>query len=211
MKGSELDSKLREKAALENRVKEARKEIEDVISKLRELDVKISQIEPVVEQLEQEHLSEDNKLKSKIVTAEHAIQECVIGGDKLAGSNKTIKLYVHERGDHRLKECAAEVIKLKDQITELERKRDDATKVGDALAKEIHESTATVANLRVNIRARKLVKEIADVQTAIDKYDLEEAEKAERLLEQEQRVASKKESELQIEVLVARATIQDIP
>ena len=46
--------------------------------------------------------------------------------------------------------------------------------------KEINESGASMANLRENIRVRKLVRAIEATQTEIDSFDMEEAAKARR-------------------------------
>ena len=203
MKQADLKSKLRDKAALEDRIKEMKKEIEDAASTIKELDVRMSEVDPVIERLEQEHQVEDQELSSKIVQAQRAAQELNIGVDKLNSFNKVIERYVRDKRDRRLEECSAKIEELEDQISELKRKLDDATKTDEALAKEIHESTATVANLRDNLRARKLVKEIADTQAEIDQYDLEEAAKAKRLFEEKYTIEKEKETALQSKVQVA--------
>jgi DNA repair protein RAD50 len=67
--------------------------------------------------------------------------------------------------------------------------------------KEIHESGASMANLRENIRIRNLVRDIAATQEEIDSHDMEEAAKARRNFDQQYKVKKDEESNLQSKVL----------
>jgi DNA repair protein RAD50 len=115
-------------------------------------------------------------------------------------SNDLLVSYVRDKRDRRLKECAAKVEELDTVIKDYSRKLDEARKVLAGIEKEINESAASMANLRDNIRARKLVREIASVQAEIDTYDLEEAAKAKRLFEEKYQIEKDKETELQSKV-----------
>ena len=107
---------------------------------------------------------------------------------------------MRDKRDRKLKECAAKIEELDGDIKEFSQKLDEARKALAAIEKEINESAASMANLRDNIRARKLVKEIARIQDEIDTYDLEEAAKAKRLFEEKYQIEKDKETELQSKV-----------
>lgn len=111
--------------------------------------------------------------------------------------------YVKDKRARLLQECTAKIEELDAEIATLSRKLEDARKVLAAIDKEINESAASMANLRDNIRARKLVKDIAATQAEIDQYDLEEAAKAKRLFEEKYQIEKDKETELQSRVCVA--------
>ena len=70
------------------------------------------------------------------------------------------------------------------------------------IQKEINESGASVANLRDNIRARRLVKQINEVQTEIDSHDMEEMAKARRNFDEKYKLAKEKEDNLRVEVWI---------
>lgn len=70
------------------------------------------------------------------------------------------------------------------------------------IQKEINESGASVANLRDNIRARRLLKQINEVQTEIDSHDMEEMAKARRNFDEKYKLAKEKEDNLRVEVWI---------
>ena len=57
-----------------------------------------------------------------------------------------------------------------------------------------------MANIRENLRVRKLIQDIAATQAEIDSYDLEEAAKAKRIFEEKYNVEKQRETNLQSEV-----------
>lgn len=61
--------------------------------------------------------------------------------------------------------------------------------------KEISESGSTIANLRENLRVRKIEKEIKKTREEIASHDMEEAAKAKRNFESQWDVVKKKEDE----------------
>ena len=69
-----------------------------------------------------------------------------------------------------------------------------------AIDKEINESGASMANLRENIRVRKLAREIVATQAEIDSHDMEEAAKSRRNFQEKYKVEKQKESEMQSKV-----------
>jgi DNA repair protein RAD50 len=66
--------------------------------------------------------------------------------------------------------------------------------------KEISESGSTIANLRENLRVRKIEKEIKKTREEIASYDMEEAAKAKRNFESKWDVVKKREDELKAAV-----------
>jgi DNA repair protein RAD50 len=62
--------------------------------------------------------------------------------------------------------------------------------------KEVHESGATVANLRGNLRARGLTKEIAETEREIKSHDLEEAAASREKFEKQYAAAKEQETKL---------------
>lgn len=203
-KQADLKGKLREKTSLEEQIKSMKEDIESAASTIKELDTKISDLDPAIERLEQEHQVADQELSEKIARARSAAQDINSSIDKLDAFKRTIERYVRDKRDRRLKECTAKIEELVNQLAELDRKRDEADKEGEGISKEIHESTATLSNLRDNIRARKLVKDITNTQAEINQYDIEEAAKAKRLFEERYMLEMDKETELQGKVLSMR-------
>lgn len=57
-----------------------------------------------------------------------------------------------------------------------------------------------MANLRDNIRARRLVRQINEVQDEIESHDMEEMAKARRNFEEKYKLAKEKEDNLRVEV-----------
>lgn len=108
--------------------------------------------------------------------------------------------YVKAKRARALQECTAKIEELDAEIAQGVQKVGNARTVLSGIEKEINESNATVANLRDNIRARKLVKDIADTQAEIDEYDLEEAAKAKRLFEEKYQIEKDNETKLQSKV-----------
>ena len=105
-----------------------------------------------------------------------------------------------DRRGRKLEECA-ENIELHDaQVKDFSDKIDAVREAIREIDKEINASGASVANLRDNIRARKLAKEIGETQAEIDSYDMEEAAKARRNFEEKYGKAKEKENSLHTSV-----------
>ena len=99
-----------------------------------------------------------------------------------------------------LQEYTAKIEELDAEIVQGDEKVKSARIVLSGIEKEINESNATIANLRNNIRALKLVKDIADTQAEIDSYDLDEAAESKRLFDEQYPIAEGRETELQSKV-----------
>lgn len=86
------------------------------------------------------------------------------------------------------------------ELQELSGKLNGVREVITDIQKEINESGASVANLRDNIRARKLIREISEVQKEIDSHDMEEMAKARRNFDEKYKLVKAKEDNLRVEV-----------
>jgi DNA repair protein RAD50 len=114
----------------------------------------------------------------------------------------TLFRYVKEKRGHRLQECGDKVDQYQREIREfgitIERVREAIAKID----KEINESGASVANLRENIRVRRLIRDIKAAQAEIDSYDMEEAAKARRTFKEKYQGEKDKETEMQSKVFI---------
>ena len=77
----------------------------------------------------------------------------------------------------------------------------------EKIDKEINESGASQASLRENIRVRKMQKEIVEIQSEIDKVDMEEIARSRRAFKDQYKPAKEKETELQGQVSGANVVL----
>lgn len=110
--------------------------------------------------------------------------------------------YVREKRGRRLKECIEKVNEYQDEIQRLSLQLEAIRDAIHVIDKEINESGASIANLRDNIRIRKLTQDIVATQAEIDSYDLEEAAKAKRIFDEKYNVEKQKETRLQSKVRI---------
>jgi DNA repair exonuclease SbcCD ATPase subunit len=105
--------------------------------------------------------------------------------------------YVREKRARQLQDCEEKIeefqVLIHDLRNTIERVREDIADI----EKEINESGASVANLRENIRVRKLKRDIAATQAKIDSFDMEEAARSRQMFEAKYNIEKKKETELQ--------------
>lgn len=99
-----------------------------------------------------------------------------------------------------MKECGENIEHFEKEIRDLVAAIEAVRDMINKFDKEINQSGASVANLRDNLRLRKLVREIAVTQQEIDSHDMEEAAKAKRTFEAQYKVKKAQESELQSKV-----------
>lgn len=92
------------------------------------------------------------------------------------------------------------VKELNSELQDLDKQLGVVREIITDIQKEINESGASVANLRDNIRARRLIKEIGEVQAEIESHDMEEMAKARRNFEEKYKLAKEKEDNLRVEV-----------
>ncbi|CCM03496.1 uncharacterized protein FIBRA_05630 [Fibroporia radiculosa] len=194
---SELKSQIREKTALEGRIKELRSDIASFTNQLKDLDVKIADAQGPIEKLEQQYHEAQRELNAKISRAQRASQDLNMSADKLESINKTIEKYVRERKARRLKECNEKIEEHETEIQRLGLQLEDIRSTIHLIDKEISESGASVANLRENLRIRRLRQDIAATQDEIDLIDLEEAAKAKRIFEEKYNVEKQRETHIQ--------------
>ena len=97
-------------------------------------------------------------------------------------------------------ECHNAVEQRKVEINELSERVEAQRRVIEKIDKEINESGASQASLRENIRVRKMQKEIVEIQSEIDKVDMEEIARSRRAFKDQYKPAKEKETELQGQV-----------
>ncbi|TFK24963.1 P-loop containing nucleoside triphosphate hydrolase protein [Coprinopsis marcescibilis] len=100
--------------------------------------------------------------------------------DKLTAVHKEVERYARDKRDRSLDDCVVKIQQCKEEQGEANTKIQDCRDAIKAIEKEINEAGASQTNLRENLRVRKLQKEIVDIQSQIDSYDVEEAAKAKR-------------------------------
>jgi DNA repair protein RAD50 len=115
--------------------------------------------------------------------------------------------YVRNKSAKALKECSENIEQFEKEIHDLAIAIEGARVVVANIDKEINESGASVANLRDNMRLRKLIRDIAATQDEIDSLDMEEAAKAKRTFEDQYKVKKAQESELQSKVFIIESRV----
>jgi len=194
---SDLKSDLRDKEQLKTQIETYRSELAAAQTQLKELDAKIADAQAPIERLEEEYRATERELSAKIAAAQRASQELNIHVDKLEAANKSIERFIRDRRGRRLKDCNEEIDQQEAEIKDLGMKLEKVREGISRIDKEISESGAAVANLRENLRVRRLVRDIAAAQAEIDSYDLEEAAKAKRIFEEKYGVEKQKETDVQ--------------
>lgn len=101
--------------------------------------------------------------------------------------------YKRQKKDDELKRCTSDLAECDSQLREINDQLEAAREVISGIEKEIHESGASLSNLRDNIIARRLTKDIAKTQAEIDSHDMEEAGKARRTYDEKYEPAKKRE------------------
>ena len=104
---------------------------------------------------------------------------------------------VKEKTEQFLEKCNTDIEEFEGKIQRLNIQVEEVRVANQAIDKEINEAGASMANLRENIRVRKLIKDITDTQAEIDTYDMEEAAKAKRNFTEKYQVEKARETELQ--------------
>ena len=159
----------------------------------RELNVKISQAQKASQDLNMsaDKLESQNKWLSKCVSC-----EIVMRGDPLTPYHRNSKDKIASRIrdiNELIEDKEAEV---QEQALKLEEIR---AKLGD-IDREISEAAVTLANLRENIRFRRLKRDLAATEAELDAIDMEEAAKAKRIWTEKWNVEKQKETDLQTKV-----------
>lgn len=104
---------------------------------------------------------------------------------------------VKEKVNRQLSECTSKIEEYEAEIQKLNLQVEEVRIAVQSIDKEINEAGASMANLRENIRVRKLMKDISDAQAEIDSYDMEEAAKAKRNFNEKYQSEKERETRLQ--------------
>ncbi|KAG5648426.1 hypothetical protein DXG03_005000 [Asterophora parasitica] len=196
LKERDLATEIRERDALEKRMEDMKQDIVSFTARMKDLDASISDARAPIDALEEERKRMLDDLNTKITSAQHHAQEFNSSTDQLALINKNVERYVKEKRALELEACTRNIDHHDHELKRVNEAIDAARETIKAIDKEINASGASVANLRDNIRVRKLAKEIVDTQAEIDSYDVEEAAKAKRNFEDKYGKAKEKENQL---------------
>ena len=99
-----------------------------------------------------------------------------------------------------LQDCVENVERLQSEIQDLSAKIEGIRDVIAQIEKEINESGSSTANLRENLRMRRMKKDIVSLQAEIESHDVEEAGRAKRNFEDRYKVEKQRETDLQAKV-----------
>ncbi|KAL1742353.1 P-loop containing nucleoside triphosphate hydrolase protein [Schizophyllum fasciatum] len=193
----ELTSKLEKMKTLETNIAEAKKRIEEIAVDQKDIDARIQEAQSPIDALNAQWDTVRAELRAAIETASEHTRTLNVDSDKLSGINKAVERYVKEKGQRVLGDCIKAVEQRKQDIEDLAERVEQQRRVIEKIDKEINESGASQASLRENIRVRKLQKEIADIQSEIDKVDMEEIARSRRAFKDQYKPAKEKETELQ--------------
>lgn len=108
--------------------------------------------------------------------------------------------YVRDKRGRRLQDCMQRSEDLERDITEFGEEVEDKRRIVADLNREIASGGSIVANLRDNLRVRRLQADIDATQTEIGHYDLEGAAQARQNFENQYANLKKKEDGLHGEV-----------
>jgi DNA repair protein RAD50 len=109
---------------------------------------------------------------------------------------------VRDKRARQLQECAENIEQFQAKVSSHSALIENTRAVIAKIEKEINQSGAYVANLRENIRMKKMIREIAEIQTKIESHDMEEAAKSRRIFQDRYHVEKQKETEMQAKVLL---------
>lgn len=166
-------------------------------------------------------------MNEKISVAQQASQKLNMSVDKLEGMNKQIERYVlpsllehviahankarqaKEKVSRQLEECDARIQDYEDEIQKLNEDVETVRASVQAFEKEISDAGAAMANLRENIRVRKLQNDIIAIVAEIGTYDMEEAARAKRNFQEKYSLEKEKETQMQSKVSFRAVMIYD--
>ncbi|EGN97896.1 hypothetical protein SERLA73DRAFT_182676 [Serpula lacrymans var. lacrymans S7.3] len=197
MREMTLKNQIRDKDTLEERIASMKEEIITLNARSKELDSKIAEAQAPIERLDQEHQQAQSELNDKLLEAQRSSQELNVEVDKLENVNKNVERYAREKRARLLKECSDKIEDLEAEIKDLGIKIENVRDIVAKIEKEINESGTSMANLRENIRIRKLGRDIKATQAEIDLCDMEEAAKAKRTFDTIYPVQKQKETDAQ--------------
>lgn len=104
------------------------------------------------------------------------------------------------KGAKLLEECDETLGEMEEEIEDLKKKSEVSLTASRKLETEIAQGDADLANLRGNVRIRKMVKDIADTRTELGKIDLDDAARSRRNFESKWKEGKEEEERLNNEV-----------
>ncbi|KAH8104626.1 AAA domain-containing protein [Cristinia sonorae] len=194
---SELRSQAHEKEMAEKRVIELKDEQTRAATQAKELDTLITDAQAPIKQLELTHQKEEKEWSNRISEAQSASQALNMNVDSLAGMNKRVERLAKEKVSKQLDKCNERIQEYEAKIQSLNGQVEAVRAVVQSFEKEISDAGAAMANLRENIRVRKLMKDIAATAAEIATYDMEEAAKAKRIFQEKYSLEKEKETQMQ--------------
>ncbi|TFY65667.1 hypothetical protein EVG20_g5422, partial [Dentipellis fragilis] len=197
LREQEVRNQVREKATLETAIKDMHQEVSTLGIRIKELDVKIVDIQAPIKSLELAHKEVENELNTKLHSAQQASQELNMSIDRLEESSKTIERYIRDKRARKLKDCAVKIEQIEANIQESVIEVENVRKAIGQIDKALNEGSATLSNLRDNVRVQKLLRDIAAAQASIDSYDMEEAARAKRNFDEKYQLEKNRETEMQ--------------
>ncbi|KZV65287.1 hypothetical protein PENSPDRAFT_655878 [Peniophora sp. CONT] len=196
LKEGKLRSGLAEKQRLLEDIASKRSEIEMHTERIKELDVKIEEAQGPIELLEREHEEVLREANERLSKARDEMQAVNLSVQKLEDVNKVIERYVREKRARKLHDCENKIKTTEEQISQQSEALEALRKTIADVEKEINEGGAVLANLRDNMRMRRLRADIAAIEAELNSMDLDEAAKAKRNFEQKFPAEQKKEQDL---------------
>ncbi|ESK95033.1 dna repair protein rad50 [Moniliophthora roreri MCA 2997] len=194
----QLQSKLKEKTNSERQIETWKKDVADMTRKLKDAEAHVAEAQGPIDALDAEHEEQDKDLERQQTHESQKYQEMRLSVDKLKTLNKSIERYVRDRRDDLIKDCEEKLEQQKADIKTLSDRETQCRKEIETIDKAISDSDLLQANLRDNVRVRKLEQQIKDTDAAIKKYDMEEAAKARRTFEDQWPICKREEDRLQV-------------
>ncbi|KAM6494340.1 hypothetical protein JOM56_010701 [Amanita muscaria] len=192
----DMSNKLREKAKLEEQIATFRTDVSTFTARLKDTEAMIVEAQVPIDALDEEFKQVESELGARIAQAQALSQELNISVDKLNQMNKGVDRYIKERRARELENCSEMIEQTDAMIQDFGEKIENVRTTMAKIEKEINESGSSIANLRENLRLRKIEKEIRKTQEQIAAFDMEEAAKAKRNFESKWDIVKKKEDEL---------------
>lgn len=197
LREKDLQNELKDKEALEARTEGMRKEMAEATARLKEMDGKIAEAQAPISQLEAEYQEVQSGLNAKLSRAQRATQDLNKGVDALEMINKTIDRYIRDKRGRQLKDCEEKIENYQAEIQELGLAIEKVRDAISAVDREISDAAASMANLRENVRIRKLMRQIDETQAEIDSYDMEAVAKSRRNFDDKYAAEKERETEMQ--------------
>ncbi|KAJ8080582.1 DNA repair protein rad50 [Marasmius tenuissimus] len=174
----DLQSKVKEKTTLEQQIEGWKNDIKEMGQSLKLAEAHVAEAQGPIDALDAEHQEQDADLERQVSLEEQKLQEMRFSADQFKGMNKEIERYVRDRREERMHECAEKLRQQEVRLKELTEREKQCRKDIEIADKELSESTLHEKNLRDNIRALKLARDIEATQVEINTHDVDQAARA---------------------------------